>query len=62
MSSFSTKLKPAAKSSCLEYKYFKILTNMEINLYDHMFLEEKVQEKIEYAHNGWYTPGSSYYP
>lgn len=35
---------------------------MEINLYDHMFLEEKVQEKIEYANNGWYTPGSSYYP
>ena len=24
--------------------------------------EEKVQEELEYARNGWYTPGTSYYP
>lgn len=33
--------------------------NME---YDIQELEEKVQEELDYAQSGWYTPGTSYYP
>lgn len=25
-------------------------------------LDEKIQEEIDYANRGWYTPGTSYYP
>lgn len=30
--------------------------------YDIQELDEKVQEELDYARNGWYTPGTSYYP
>ena len=32
------------------------------NLDNEKYWDEKVQEEIEYANNGWYTPGTSYFP
>ena len=29
---------------------------------DSQDLDEKVKEELEYARNGWYMPGTSYYP
>ena len=29
---------------------------------DSQYWDEKVQEELEYARNGWYMPGTSYYP